>query len=446
MQISSKVVPALTPGSVDTVQYGDITAGSSSTRSLEALVTIPTGAPELHGLSATSLVPEDPNYSTALGYISAKLVDDDFNSLAYPGGTTIDYAVNLGGEADVSGASIRWGVFGTNSIYVNAWTLYYRDGATAPWIQAATGGFPGTSVMDVALGNLRATDLRITATSSNWIGAYEMKVYGTRPVPLLNSTNSGITAQALNGDSSCAVSSGYQAANLVDGDLNSLAYPCSTEVYYMVYLPSVAHVRETDIRWGVFGTNSLYVNQWHLSWMDINGNWTTAASGASPQVDTFSASTDLYTSRLWLYALSQNWIGVYDLGLRASLPVTPVGVYSNLPESYPAYSAANLVDGNDGTVGYPGGDYIDYVIDLGTKTNIDVVDINWGDYGYTGYVQNWSLYGQSDDALGWDLLATGGTPNQSDSKIQVSHNAQRLRLTANGPNWIGVNEVTVYGR
>ena len=138
---------------------------------------VPAGSPQIRGLQAQSLVPEDPVYSLARDYGAAIVVDGDMDSLAYPSARHIDYAIHLNGPHVVSGVSIDWGYFGSDARYLTNWTLLGSNGGQN-WQVLASGGFPGKSTLDVAVQST-ATDLRLMADGLNSIGAYEVRVFGT---------------------------------------------------------------------------------------------------------------------------------------------------------------------------------------------------------------------------------------------------------------------------
>ena len=137
---------------------------------------IPTGNKRIRGLHAESLVPENPIYSLARDYGAANLVDDDPDSLAYPASNHIDYVIHLGGPHSVTGVSIDWGKFGSDSRYLKSWAVQGRFG-TQDWQTVASGGFPGQSTSDLPI-NIIATDLRVVADGFNNLGIYDVRLFG----------------------------------------------------------------------------------------------------------------------------------------------------------------------------------------------------------------------------------------------------------------------------
>jgi hypothetical protein len=149
-------------------------------------------------ITVTSNVPEDPVYSIARGYQASKLIDGNPDTLAYPGSRHLDYQVSLGQLTPLSSALINWGQYGSDSIYVSSWSLLARRAANQPWITLAQGGFPNSTTTLVKL-DFAATDLRVVADSTNWIGIYELDL-------------TGIPAGCING----------AAVNAIDGNPNTM--------------------------------------------------------------------------------------------------------------------------------------------------------------------------------------------------------------------------------
>ena len=126
-------------------------------------------------LGAHSNVPEHPLYSIAQHYQASNLVDGDPTTLAYPGSTALDYTIALPGVVHVSSVRLTWGVYGTNPLYIQSWSLMGRYGAGQPWVTLVQGGFPNSPVTDLSL-NFLATDLRVVASARNWIGIYNLQI------------------------------------------------------------------------------------------------------------------------------------------------------------------------------------------------------------------------------------------------------------------------------
>jgi hypothetical protein len=104
------------------------------------------------------------------------------------------------------------------------------------------------------------------------------------------------------------------------------------------------------------------------------------------------------------------------------------------------------MDGNPATVAYPGALGVDYELDFGLNSLIDVADINWGYFGTSSlYVQRWAVLGQRDGEFGWTPLAQGGFPGAAQTEVNIHRTIRRLRITAESPNWIGIYELSVFG-
>jgi hypothetical protein len=122
-----------------------------------------------------SNVLEDPVYSLAQHYQAANLIDGDPSTLAYPGSTHLDYQVALGAQMRLSQAVVDWGYFGTNPAYIQSWSILARSGSSQPWVTLVQGSFPNSSITVVGL-DYAATDLRLVADSTNWIGIYGLQL------------------------------------------------------------------------------------------------------------------------------------------------------------------------------------------------------------------------------------------------------------------------------
>ncbi len=105
VQTAKWIFPVLTAGSANQFVYDDASP-VNRVREMTITTEVPAGSPQIRGLQAQSLVPEDPVYSLARDYGAANLVDGDMDSLAYPSARHIDYAIHLNGPHVVSGVSI----------------------------------------------------------------------------------------------------------------------------------------------------------------------------------------------------------------------------------------------------------------------------------------------------------------------------------------------------
>jgi hypothetical protein len=445
-QVAEQMFPPLHPGQVNTFSYQDLSA-LTQTRSVQIELTIPTGSSELKNLVATSLIPENPIHSVASDYGVSHLVDGNPLTLAYPGRTHLDYEINLQTLSHVKQVSIWWGDFGTNPIYVNNWNLYSRNGATGNWVLVASGGFPNSSELDIPI-DTTGTDFRLTAVSNHWIGVYEFKSYGDEVTPAVAPSSENTISQ-IPESQQYSISQNYGVANLTDGNPNTLAYPANRSLDYVVALNALSHLSGATIRWGYFGTNPAYISSWTLYGRNgASSPWITLVSGGFPAADSTFVGLDNYVTDVRIIAeSSQNWIGIYELSIRASQQLTTVPVSSNIPiDPQYGYPTANLMDGNPSTLAYPGAQEIDYQLDFGANTLLDVANINWGYFGTSsGYVQRWTLFGQSDGEFGWTPLAQGGFPDGAETAVPVHRTARRLRLRADSVNWIGVYELSIFG-
>jgi hypothetical protein len=107
-------------------------------------------------------------------------------------------------------------------MYIQSWSLMGRNGAGQPWITLSQGGFPNSNATDLSL-DFFGTDLRVVASASNWIGIYDLQI--NVPVRLQNLTASANMQEVPN-------PSFGPAANLVDGNLSTSAYPGSASLDY----------------------------------------------------------------------------------------------------------------------------------------------------------------------------------------------------------------------
>lgn len=444
VQAASILFPGLQPGSQNQLVYQDASPASQS-RSLKLTTTIPTGKPLIRGVHALSLVSESSTYSIAPDYAAANLVDGDPDSLAYPGSSQIDYVIQLNGTYNVAGVSVDWGRFGTDSRYVQSWQILGRIG-DQDWQQLAGGGYPGQDTMDVAL-NVTATELRLVASSSNWVGAYEVRVFGTALPPAL--TLAGVQS-SVQENPVYSIANSYGAANLIDGNTTTLAYPGSKNLDYQVSLGGLTHLSSATITWGYFGTNPGYVDSWSLVARNGAGQWTTLTQGGFPNNATTQVNLDsLATDVRILASSSTNWIGVYDLSLAGGKLLTGLTAASNIAESSNCgtYSpASNLVDGNENSFAYPCGIQADYTVDPGASMYVDTVRVVWGYFGADArYIQSWHLLAQRPDGGAWQEIAAGAQPGANETAIPVAGRYRKLRVAAAGASWIGIYEVQVFG-
>ena len=247
----------------------------------------------------------------------------------------------------------------------------------------------------------------------------------------------------------------YEAANLVDGDPDTLAYPASTHLDYKMQLPGQYQVSGISINWGYFGTQPEYVTSWQVLASSDDTNWQVAAAGGFPNSAVLDVPLNVSAKELRLVADSPNWIGIYEVQVFGKFlpPPLPIGTFtakSNVPED-PIYSIAaqygaqNLVDGNSNTLAYPASKSIDYEISAQAPAHIYSADITWGYFGTSPiYINTWTLLGKNDS--GWLNLGQGGFPNSNTTHLDFDFTGTDLRLVASSDfNWIGAYEVRLNG-
>src|SRR5215472_4363883 len=448
VQTAKAIFPVLRPNSINQLSYHDESPLQQS-RAITVTAAIPAGKHLIRGVHAESLVPESPTYSLARDYGAANLVDGDSDSLAYPGSTHLDYVIQLGGPYDVSGISIDWGSFGSDPSYIHSWQILGRSD-NAAWQQLASGGFPGRETLDVPVSGT-TTELRIVADSSNWAGIYDVRVFGNAVEPAL--TASLVSAESnIPEDPVYSVAQNYQAANLVDGNPATLAYPGSTNLDYVISLPDVTHVSSVLITWGYFGVTPNYIQSWSLLGRNGQGqDWTTLAQGGFPNSTTTQANFDAIATQLRLIATSSaDWIGIFDVQINGSPRLRNLTATANMQEvPNPEFGpASNLVEGDEFTDAYPGSTSIDYTIDPGQATFIDSVDMNWDHFGTDSsgpHIESWRLLGLARDGFSWEVVARGGFPSSTDTVVSVKNKYRKLRVAAESTSWIGIGDVQVFG-
>jgi hypothetical protein len=437
--------PALRSGSANQLAYSD-SSPLSQARTIRVTTAIPAGNPKITGLRAQSLVPEDAVYSIGQDNGAANLVDGDPDSLAYPGGTHLDYLVPLNASYHVTGASIDWKSFGTDTRYVKSWQILASNGGSS-WKVVASGGFPGKEALEVNL-DTTATALRIVADGSNWIGVYDMRLFGTIvppsfPVTLLSAVSnvpeSPVYSLALN----------YGAASLVDGNPKTLAYPGSTNIDYSISLSGATHLTSAIITWDYFGTIPGYVDSWTLLGRNgANQEWITLSQGGFPNTSSSTISFDVSVDQIRIVASSgNNWIGIYEVGLYSPAP-GPVGSLSAKSNviAVNGTPTSNLVDGDILSSAEPGNTSADYTVDPGQTTFVDSARLVWGSFGTDpAGISTWRLLGLPPNGSTWQEIARGTSPNSTETVVSVGNRYRKLRVAANGAEPVGVNEVELLG-
>jgi hypothetical protein len=112
-----------------------------------------------------------------------------------------------------------------------------------------------------------------------------------------------------------------EAANLIDGDPSTLAYPGSKHLDYQVALGSQTWLSSAVVDWGYFGTNPAYIQSWSI--LARNGSdqpWVTLVQGSFPNSSMTVVSLDYVATDLRLVVDGTNWIGIYELQL-AGMPL-----------------------------------------------------------------------------------------------------------------------------
>jgi len=313
-QMAAQMFPLLEAGRVNTFNYQDLSPNAQE-RSVEIEFAVPAGSRELKNLTATSLTTEDPRYSVAADYRASHLVDGNPLTLAYPAHAQIDYEINLPALSEVKQVSISWGYFGTDRIYVNSWSLYGRR-ATGDWTLIKAGEFPNASEVDIPV-DTTATDLRLRASGDNWIGAYELKVYGDEIAPIRSSRQ--LTPMSVTSNIPISSTQSYPTGNLMDGNSSSLAYPAAPEVDYELDFGENVSIDLASIDWGYFGTSPLYVQRWTIfGQRDGEFGWTRLAQGGFPGADATQTEIHRTVRRLRLRADGPNWIGVYEFSVNGA--------------------------------------------------------------------------------------------------------------------------------
>ena len=442
VQVAPQQFPALVAGQPNVLEYHDLSPVQQN-RLVNVDVAIPQARPEITGMTAESLIPESPTSSTARNYQARRLVDDDTTTLAYPGGPNLDYVIHLNALYHIKQVSLWWGQYGFGP-YVRNWTLYGRGEGQA-WQTLSFGISPG-AISDIAV-NADVSDLRVVASSSSWIGLYEVKAYGDQIQPPAPDTNFTVVSN-IPENPIYSLQAGHGASKLIDGNTKSLAYPASTALDYIVDLGGPSYLNDLAVTWGYFGTNPAYISDWSISSRSATTDWSTLVIGGSPGATLTNIPVNTSATQLRLVAHSMgNWIGAYELGIAASKPLTPQSVVSSLGDlDENKYPSSNLIDGNTSTLAYPGGPGVDYELDFGADTYIDFVNLTWGYFGADPrYISSWTLWGQKDGDPEWMPIISEGNPGTSASTVSVKRVFRKLRLSAVGANWIGVYEMQTYG-
>jgi hypothetical protein len=448
VQVSKAVFPALIPGAVNSLTYRD---GSPDTqaRNLSVRLAVYDVAPAPVGMSLPLIQNTTVAQAASVANLEANLRAPLTYSpwLAYgssAASATLWQAQQRGDVLQVVapapgyltlGANLSWSA---NNTGLTTWSLAKREPASLNF------------------------DWLLSPVTTSWLGNMTAQLPSTGDQAIFSSTAGGnvqllgrpiyqgATASSLLPESPVySIPQGYGAKALVDGNLRTLAYPGGPGFDYVVNLGNLAHVSAVWLNWGLFGSNPIYIQNWMLYGRQTTADsWQTLAQGGLPGAETSTVSLDTYASQLRITATGPNWVGMYELEAAASVPL-PLTAASNVDEqpSTSHFGAASaLADGNDNTFAYPGSTFNDYTLDPGNNAYIDQVSIVWGYFGTSSlYINSWRLYGQKQLGSTWQLIAQGGFPNTTKSVVPVQDQYRRLRIAANGANWIGIYEVQAYG-
>jgi hypothetical protein len=445
MQTASFFFPSLKSGNPNQLTYSD-SSPLTQARTLRVTTAIPAGNHEITGMRAQSLVPENTVYSITQDHGAANLVDGDPDSLAYPGGSHLDYLIPLNASYHVTAASIDWDYFGTDTRYVKSWQILASNGGQS-WQVVASGGFPGIATLDIKLDTV-ATALRIIVDGSNWIGIYDLRLFGTVTAPSFPVTP--LTAVSNVPESPAySLALNYGAANLVDGNPKTLAYPGFPKVDYSISLPRSTHVTSAVINWDYFGTVPGYIDSWEL--FGRNGAdqpWIPLSQGSFPNTSSSTISLDVTVAQIRIVASSaNNWIGIYEVGLYGPAP-GPLGgllAKSNVV-TVDGTPTSNLVDGDILSAAEPGNTSADYTVDPGQTTFVDSARVVWGSFGTDpAGITSWRLLGLPPDSSTWQVIARGAAPNSTETVVSVGNRYRKLRVAADGASHVGVDEVELVG-
>ena len=126
-----------------------------------------------------------------------------------------------------------------------------------------------------------------------------------------------------------SVDKGYFPSNLVDGDADTLAYPASWFVDYVVDLQGSFDIQAVALVWGGYGESPDYITSWMIYAQDYSGFaggagssnvWELFASGDFPNSAITVINKPVKASRFRIVAVSvdpetqqlRNWIGIQE--------------------------------------------------------------------------------------------------------------------------------------
>lgn len=448
-QASTKIVPALLPGTGNRLIYRDASP-DSQTRSLRVSLVVNEDQPAPLGMQVPKIqdqpVPSEPTVSGLESYLRAPLIF--YPWLSYGSSTASDTLW----QEQQSGSVLR-------AVAADA-SQYLVLGASISWDANQSG--PTTW----ALAKREPTSLNFdwleTPRSTTWFGTLAVPISSPGDQFVVSVSQGGkaqllgrpiyqavTTTSLIPEDPIYSLARGYGASHLTDGLLRSLAYPGAPQFDYLVDLGVVTHVSAVRLNWGYFGSDPVYIQAWILyGRKNPTDSWQALGRGGFPGAETTNVILDSYASQLRIAATSAKWIGMFELSAAAT-PLLPLRATSNIADStgLETYGPpSRLVDGDESTFAYPGSYFNDYTVDPGGQAFIDKVRIVWGYFGTDpNYVESWRLYGQKQLGTGWQIIARGDAPNAAESVVPVQDDYRRLRIAAEGVNWTGIYEVEAYG-
>jgi hypothetical protein len=193
------------------------------------------GASTLGPLKVSSLSVESvvPGFGPA-----GNLADRDPTTVAYPGALFFDYLLDPAQPTFVDAVKIVWRGFGTDASYINSWQLLGLPEESTTWQVVKSGGFPDASETLVPVQG-RYRMLRVAAQSAlNWIGIYEVQVFGTSIAPIAATPQQAASQIATKMDSHPSVKAARSqlllpySSSAVKPDIGNTAVPLTRPFLY----------------------------------------------------------------------------------------------------------------------------------------------------------------------------------------------------------------------
>jgi hypothetical protein len=123
-----------------------------------------------------------------------------------------------------------------------------------------------------------------------------------------------------------SINKGNYPSNLTDGNLNTVAYPASWFLDYIVDLAEVYEIEKINLVWGIYGKKDTpaYITAWRLSAQkELTGDWQTVEfrDYLNEEKTVLNFPSPISARRLRIYAesfdrdknLLLNWIGIHEL-------------------------------------------------------------------------------------------------------------------------------------